>query len=513
MIRRVIAVAAVLGSIISPANAAGVFVPLIFPVSVVVQGAKTADYDKIHTVAVISALGSHLTMRNNHFIGPKEHTIDVEDWKIDDEIENRLKQYLSPRFSFKEVPYDRASIAKIPDGQWDNWFSKFPDFLKTLPQDQVDAYIVVRQGLGYNAPGIQGLGLENGAPFGEATPVVWTNYEIDIVDAKTAKVIAEAYSRVRLRDSDQPSFSGIFASNALKVGDDFSLTDSQSKLLHSTVSTMLTLSIIETVRALNMGIELPPPGARVLREFTPEDDPYPHAKSVAIISGVGDVIDFEHLGFTILARSSASLPDPGWNLDTQIEQRARDNLQKRFTIKDVPIDREQFAKARLWDEDGKAAPHFPGLAVTDDVDLYVVFVKMSAGMAPTVVQATGLGVLDTTGSLVNIAPDTEVFANYATAVIDAHTGKVIFARRAISSPTHKDDWPAKPLDRTIWPKNPAAMTSEQATAIKNALTDIIYDSEDETLLRLGLTGLAITGEPPPVIDAAKKFSIMFENRS
>jgi hypothetical protein len=483
---------------VSSANAASVMIPLIFPVPPATPSASTADYQKIHTVAVISALGAHMTLRNYHFVGPKDHELDIADWQIDDDIVARIKQYLGGRFEFKSVAYDRAALAAIPNGKWDGLDSKFPAFLRSLPSDSVDAYIVVRPDLGTQAPGVEGLGLENGGAFGDMTPVVWANYEIDIVDARTAKVIASAYSQLRLRDKTPASFAGIVvASRNLRVGDDFKLNDVQLKSLRLNVSYLVHLSLRETLRALNMGVDLPPPGSRVISPFPPGQDPYRNYKSVAVVSGVADVLDLEHLGGTILSRDTYAVPKPEWQLDSMLEKRAEDALRGRFEIKSANVDRAAFAKARLLDGDGKYNPAFPGLSPDPATDLYVVFVKVRNGLPPT--NATGMGVGVFNKSVVLTM--TEAFAYYAVAVLDAHTMKVLLTRVAEPSPAHPEDTPVEKLDRSFWPDSPPALTDTQNEKIRDTITGLLTDSEDEVLLRTGLTGRIISDEAPQVSNA------------
>ncbi len=496
MLKRLFAALILLAFAAGPANAAVIFIPMYFPAAGV-PGAQTADYAGIHTVAVISALGSQITMRNNHFIAPKEHALDIQSWKLDDEIAARLKQYLSPRFEFKDVSFDRAALAKIPDGQWDGLFSGFTDFLKTLPHEQVDAYIVVRKGLAYQAPGIEGLGLENGSAFGDATPVVWTNYGIDIIDGKTGKQIGQAYSRVRLRDNTPPSFCGIFASPALKVGDDFNLSDNQLQLLHGTVSTMLNLSIVETLRALNIGVDLPPAGARTMVPIDPEKNPYKNYKNVAVVSALGKQFDVEHAGFSVLNHSTYPALDTGWDLDAHIEQQARTLLSQHFSVVEPNADRAAFEKTVLWNEDGKFAPVLAGLNPDPNIDLYVVFVPLRRPVWG-VYKTTGLGVFNKTGLGTE---GTYIFAHYAVAVIDAHTMKVLFARNAIMSPDHASPDPQQILDKEFWPSaSPPVFSPEQMTKFHDTITDILDNSVNETLLQMFLLGVApADGTPLPQI--------------
>jgi hypothetical protein len=473
------------------ASAAIIFIPMFIPPPSV-PGAQTSDYQNIHTVALISALGQHLTMRNNHFIGPREHRLDIRDWSLDDAIASWLKQYLSPRFAFREIPYDRTVLAAVPNGKWDGLSSKFSAFMKTLPTEGIDAFVVVRPDLGTEAPGTEGLGLENGGAFGDMTPVLWANYEIDVIDARTQKTIACAYSRVSLRDKTPESFVGLRVSERLRVGDDFILKDEQAKLLRQDIAFVLRLSIIETLRSLNLGISLPNPGARVLAPIPADQNPYRAYKSVAVVSGIGDVIDLEHLGDTILSHDSYKIAEPDWQLDAMLENRAQSVLRHRFTIKNAVVDRAAFANARVRDGDGKYAPDFPGLSPSPDIDLYVALVKIHDHVMPTVAQVNGIGVFNKSA----IGAITRAVGNYAAVVLDAHTLNVLLVRRALPSPSQPSDVPMEVLDDSVWPSAPPAMTADQAAKIRTTLTDLLTDSEDELLLSTGLSGQMVSDDLP-----------------
>lgn len=479
---------------------AQIFIP-IYISPAIVPDAKTADYKNIHTVAVISALGSQFVMHNNHFIAPIERQLDIQDWKIDEEIEIRLKQYLSNRFSFKQVSFDHAALAKISDGQFGGLGSNFSGFLRSLPTDQVDAYIVVRRGLAYSAPGIEGLGLENGAPFGDATPVVWTNFEINIVDAKTSKVIAEAYSRVRLRDNTPPSFSGIFASDILKVDDKFNLSDKQKLVLHETVSSALNLSIVETLRTLNIASDLPAAGTRTMVPIPPDQSPYKTYRNVAVVSGLGSKLNVEHAGYSILSHDTYPAMDTNWDLDTLLEKRAGAALAKHFNIVTADVDRAAFSKTVLRNEDHKWVPAIYGLPNTPDIDLYVLLVPVKEPIWGRY-ETAGPGLFNKTG----LDPEeTFIYAHYAIAAVDARTMKLVMGRIATMDPTHANKDVHEAKDKSFWSDaKPPEFTDAQKDDIKNSMYSLLNDSADETLLDLGLLGVIpeigtpIENNPPSV---------------
>ena len=334
------------------------------------------DYSAIHTVSVISSIGDKVNLSFGNMWGTATKEMPIQSWNIDALVETRLRQYLSGRFTFKDILYDRSALAKIPNTPFSFSNTEYSEFLKSIPANGVDAYIIVRPDLEYHQPGVAGLGLWNADNFAKPmTPYVWTNYEIDIVDARTLQTIAHAISSFRRNDKSPFSWAGV-PSPALRVGGDFKLTDAQINLLHATVVPMVNLSLIEVLRDLNTGVALPPPGARTIVPVSPERDPYKAYKKVAIVSALGDVIDLEHEGGTIFSHDNYLTPDPNWHLDDLVEARARAALEKHFLIAQPNVDRATFANAMIWDRDGKLAPNFAGLNPSPDVDLYVVFLKL-----------------------------------------------------------------------------------------------------------------------------------------
>lgn len=503
MRNRILAVAAFIAALAAaPAFAHGgggvVFVPIYIPggAAPMHMGAQTGDYSRIHTVAVVSALGTNLTLTNDAFMGPVSRSVNVDDWKVDDELTGLVRGYLGSRFTVKDIAYDHAALAAIPNGRMDTSTSAVTDYLRKLPADGVDAFIVVRPDLNYKSPGVIGLALENGSSMTGSRPVVWANYEMDIVDARTLTVLGHAYSRVRLREGEPDSYSGLIADKFLVLKDDEALDAKKRDLLHAYVSRLLNASAIETLRALQIGVALPEAGARTLVAIPADKDPWAKYSTVAVYSAVGGTLDCEHLGGTIFSTSSAKLPEPGWNMDALVERETKAALSKRFKIVDAAADRSALAGATLQDASGKVAPAFPGLTA-GGADLYVVVVKTKVPVF-TRFDGEGFGVWNHTP----LGPeDTKVFAHYAVAVLDGHTLKLLGARTAVTSPDHTDAHPVAVVANSLWPGDPPAVTPEQAAKIHDALNGLVVDTIPETLLRLALTGQMSSGQPPPAPSA------------
>lgn len=479
-------------AVVHPALAGVVYVPIIVPIQPLMV-TSPAQYDAIHSVAVISAIGVNLNMRNVHFLNVADKHLDISGWKLDDEATDMLKRYLGSRFQFRDVPYDRAKLAAIPNGPWDGAFSGFTAFLKSLPTEGIDAFILLRPDLESYDPGLPGIALTNGNGLANTLPVIWANYEIDVIDAHTLKIIGKSFSRVTLRAGVAPSFAGVVVPPVLALDDDFALSDKQQMLLHGIVSKLVEASLVETIRSMNFGVSLPDAGARELVPIPPDKKPYQNVKSVAVVSVIGDQLEERHWG-GFWARSTTALAVPDWKLDDTVEADMRTALDKRFAVKDVPVDRHALAQARLLDNDGKLAPSFPGLSATQDVDAYLLAVKLDWASTNYHAGRNGTGILHNSWTIGD--DDTGVFASYAIALIDAHTLKIISARAATQSPDRASAQPYLKVDNQLWPAAPPTLSSDQTSQIHAALDNILRDSVQETLLSLGLTDMMIADGPP-----------------
>ena len=460
-----------------------VFVSFFAPVT----ARAGADLSRIKTVAVISAIGDHVTISSEHFIGSQTKSLDTHDWNLDAEVETRLRQYLSRRFEFTDIPYDRAKLAAIPNGHWDGLISGLPGFLKSLPDDSVDAFLIVRPGLAYQSPGPEGLGLTNADAPNNTVPLIWANFELDIIDAHTKKNLAVSYSRIKLRDNGTRSVPAIPGSVLLKADSNLALNDGQKVLLHGAMSTLVNLSLIESLRFLDIGADVPAPSARTMVPIAPLKDPFVAYRNVAVVSALGDDFLFHHLGGTIFSQNEYVVPEPDWHIDSLVEDRARMALSRHFTVVEPNVDRSQFRNASLLDDAGKPAPSFPGLKQGPDIDLYVVFVKLKQ-TAAGVIDTRGVGVFNHTP--VTGEPDrTFVFAHYAVVAIDARTMKVLEAHSAVASPEHAVSAPHQDVAASDWPETAAELTPQRTTVIRSALSDIVDDTVDETLLQMDLLGV------------------------
>jgi hypothetical protein len=459
----------------------------------------------IHTVAIVSAIGQ--TLQINRHLGlwnDSSKSVDITDWKLDDRATADLRKWLGGRFAFRDVPYDAAALAEIPNGAWDTSTTDLENFLRMVPHDGIDAFIVVRPDLERNTSGIQGLGTTNGNYPGGAAPVrEWANYEIDIVDAKTLKEISKCYARAQSREGAAPSFAAYTVGNNLDPGDAMIFTPVQRLMLHGQFGYMVDNTILETVRALQLGVALPSPGARELVDIPADKDPLGKYKTVAIVSVVGDTLEFVHSGMTIFTNTNDMLQTPGSGEDATVEALIRSSLAKHFVVQDVAVDRAALVTSRLadytgWKQTVQGLPSVPGL------DAFVVVMKYSTNIPGMKSRGTGLGVWNYSA----IASRTSVFAFYDMALVDAHTFKIITARMGIMSPKSATPVPFQTVSDTLWPEKPPAASAAQLVDIHADVDALIADSIPETMMRLGLTGQyfrepsGTPQPPPPPADAA-----------
>lgn len=465
---------------------AGALAALCLSTGAQAQDAAPANpWDRIHTVAIVSGIGTSLTLRSDNSLSSDTRQVAIADWNIDAQVTAALKQYLAGRFKFADVKYDPAGIARIPSGDWDNFDHATRAFDSTLTADGVDAFIVVRPNADNNVSGQPGLVLED-RHDADPRPVEWAGYEIDIVDAKTFQLIAHAQSALRLRDSAPPSVAARMGAASLNPGESLAMSDAQRAALQADFARLVSQSLVEAVRALDLNVPLPDIGARNLVAFAPGQDPFASIKTVAIASAIGDELSLKQWYMVTLTEKQIAIGD--WHLDDQIERMAKDAMGKRFTIVQGDIDRGALASADLIDSRGRIPDSFPGLKPASDIDAYVLFIKM-----PLADEAGGVGMY-TNNALIG-SSETDLFANYAVAVIDAHTLKPITVVKATTGPKAAATTPMRAVDAAMWPASLTALTPEESTKLHQAVSSILADSVPETLLRMGLTGMTIGGAP------------------
>jgi hypothetical protein len=492
MIRRVI-LAAVAGVLLaSPVLAHGggggfVAVP-IYMAPPQLSGANPGDYSKIHTVAVISAIGDSLTLQHLSFLDTTTKSLDTRSWKIDDLVDAVLQKYLGSRFAFKAAEYNRAALAAIPNGHLSVSTKPFAQFLTTVKSDGVDAYFVVRPDVEADGrPDVQGTALVTAA---SSLPVLWFNYEIDIVDAHTLATLAKVTSRVQLRRGVAPSIPGFILPQLLNPAQDLTLTPQQNNLLDLSIVHDLPITLVETLRPLSLGVSLPEPGARKLVPFPAGHTPYADIRSLGIVSAIGDSIEFASVGSFGIGLDEPRMPAPAdWNIDGHIEALMRGNLSSQFTVKDAGEARSALLQASLFTPDGKARDTLTELPARDDLDAYLVVLKH-----PRNFQGMNCAGLDVCrfGGLMHAT--NFLGADYVVVLVDAHTRKVLAWHVGVTSPQFAMELPVEEIGDELWPKAPPQASAGQLEQVHGDFVRLIDDSVPETLLHMLLTGKMIASD-------------------
>lgn len=441
------------------------------------------------------AVDSKITFQRQNFIGGGSKRDDPGAWKIAERMESDVRRYLATRFTVEDIPYDRDALFKITPSGF-NSLQRLDNFLRALPREKIGAFVMIRE---YSAPktGFRGIGLYHDRQTGEKLPILWASYEITVIDSKTLKTIGYTTSRIQFRADTEPEFPALLASRNLMLNSDLSLNDKQLVELRSGVFRLVPLSLVEALRSLELGISLPPVADRALLPTNEADLPLPEVKSVAVLSSIGRNLELIRWGFGTYFNTHVELDVSDWRIDDMIETRARELLGKRFAIKDLTVDRLALTKSRLMDDKKKFNPEFPALGRTSEIDAYVVFVRLPQRPdnqpAPGWAEESGLGVWNN-----NNDNKAFIFAHYAVAVLDARTLKVLRVQAATMSPKYPTDTSYLSTNDDLWPVSNTQLSPNQSEKIQSTLETILKDSVDETLLRMGITGLTISeGWPLP----------------
>ena len=408
--------------------------------------------------------------------------MDISSWGVDAQVENELTRYLGSRFTIKHVEYDRAGIEGLENakGALDS-VAALRDKLRVIPNDGIDAFIVVRPDVEGDMMGAQGLNVENRS---DMRPVEWANYEIDIIDAHTLTIIGHARSRLQTRAGGVIGFPGLYRNDGFVVDGKSTPTAAQLAQMQKGFASLVPMTLVSTLRSLNLGIVLPQPGDRVMVPV-PEDK-RPKIKTVAVMSAIGDTITLDHRG-AFFVHDVNSVPIADWNMDQEIEADITAALDKRLTVKSMAADRAKIAKLIFPFPTASLSLPIDGLTASTDIDLYILVIR-----APGYDALFGLS--ERTWTPIG-SQATSVFANYAIALIDPKSLKPIYIRPGLTSPSKPSKDLASSVDNADWPDK-AAFTAQQATAVHKALSDILADSIPETLMQLNLTGMMPAIDPP-----------------
>ena len=423
--------------------------------------------------------------------------LDIADWQIDQQAESRLRSYLSGRFTVRDVVYDRQAFVKMADGSgWRFIFAGLSQFSKTLPADQVDAYVLLMPDLDYRARGSPGLSFTAGSS--DNLPILRANFSIVILDARTRKIIAQAHARVRPHQGEAaPHLPSMLLSPDIILGKNLTLAPAPRAALQAYAGYLMDKAIIETLRDLGLDDQLPVVGARRLVPIEADKIPFPNIKTVAVASDVGDTLDLEQM-VTAFYRTTDFVPVTDWHLDEKVEMAAKQALSRRFTVKQNKDASDTLRYASVTNDNDKPAVRLPGLAPDRQIDAYVLLIKRKVRIMDYLfADGTGIGIArnpvlpsySPAGETADSA--TELFANYIVALIDARSLAVLAIAEPLQSPTHPHPRPYEGIEDDAWPGHPPQMTAERSALIRGRLEKMLTDSVTETLMAMGLTGMRV----------------------
>ena len=430
-----------------------------------IPSADTGDYRDIHRIAVISALESNFRMRSRQGDDKILADVDVAAWKIDELVAATLRKYLAGRFELVDADLDRAGLLAVPEFMRE---SRTLELLKKQPIADVDAYVIVRP-VGDPAPEPGGIGLH----AGKNGVALCANYEIDVIDAHRWSFLGKAVSRMQTHAGTPAMFACYAESPSVLMDMIRGPSDDTLDDLGRQLRALVPRSLVETLRALELGIALPPPGDH---SIAPPDNAVDTEgiASVAVISAIGGSFAFASPHDMLHEEELVETPIADWGLDAEVERIAGTALSRKFTVKAAELDRAALARVVLRE---RTRPKIEGLPPSADVDAYVLIVK--AQREGTGSSGAGLWNQDWMGR------STYAYVNYAVMLVDARTLKVLKAALPVMGPDSGIAFPLLRVDGKLWPdgaKDHAAADKAHAT-----ISALIAGSVPETLYQMGLT--------------------------
>lgn len=452
--------------------------------------AEVGNYNNIHRVAVLSALGQSLRLITGVSIWDSKKDIDVTNWRMDDFIEAYLARRLSERFAVKQAIYDRAALAAISTDGSQDAANTLREFLSKDSSTDIDAFVLVRPDDEAGFPYHKGLSILMGQHG--YSPQEWLGFDIEIIDAHTFQRIGKSFAQIDIRQGTKPTFAGFFAAQDRNLSDALSPDEHQLALYRSDFAGHLPIVLVDTLSQLKLGLSAPTPGNEPRVPIPDRFKPFRNIHNVAIISAVGDSFALErHGSFFVSSRNLIPISD--WNLDADIEAQIASALDKRFTVKALDIDRTALANDLAPLANTPLTP-YKTLKPTSEVDAYILVLKLPNTFYARFDPDTGIGLLRNGSLLWNAG--VYLFANYSILVVDAQTLKPLTSYQGVASPA----WPSRVLlrrvDDTLWVGDETTLTPQHMDTVRGLVFEMMHDSVGETLMNMGLTPVVrdLTGE-------------------
>jgi hypothetical protein len=458
--------------------------------------AVVGKYDNIHTVAILSSLGSAMTVvRENKFSSNDTREQDISSFDIDGLVKSTLQRYLRTRFTIKDMPYDEHSLRAIPSDISPDSNPDLRPYLASVPNEGIDAFVIVHPASEDDAHRPQAVSVSL-TRFGV---MLTFSYIVDIIDAHNYGYIAKATSRIQPYTETADRVSKIELPPALMPSPDLVLTSTQISMLQRYLQHYVQRTLVDTLQSLNLGLVLPPPGARKIVEVPKNELRYPNIKSVAVVSAIADQLAFEIQGSGFGPSASVvDVPIPAdWNTDGEIESQIAKEVSGRFTVKDTGGNRAILFKASPMEFEtfNKLRDSITELTPRADIDAYIVVMKEQAVLDSAGTMTTGGLVVRKIDSSTN-----GLLASYDVLLVDAHTLKVVAGQSGVTSPQFGKGEPYAIVKDVLWPSTPGQPEEPQLAIIRSHIDEMIPNSISETLLRMDLTGKEISLDLPDTGD-------------
>ncbi|MBV8978509.1 MAG: hypothetical protein JO261_03325 [Alphaproteobacteria bacterium] len=439
--------------------------------------ASEADpYSGIRSVAVISITGETLNFQTRGLtvLTDSEEEMPIPEWGIDKWMTASLTKALAARFQVKDANVDRAAVASC------DFKRGCPDLAK--PEGGVDAFIVVHKS---EEPGplrttlmAKGIGVFfTSIITSKYNPTIHVDYVIDVVDAKTGKVLASGRNNTPalfMLTNDWPN----------KWQE---LSPQQQQIVKEIITDMIEKSLPTALA----NAKLPPPGGHIPRLLAPAYDPdvaafVANTRTVAVLSVLGDRLYFVNPGNAFVTRTEANALAPSdWQVDAEAEKIVANSLAGRFVVKNIPLQSAALSQTVAKHSD----PALPvDLPRSGSIDAYVLITK--ADVAEHLFP--GIGLRHTTPVFNH---ETAVYADYAVAIVNARTLRQVAiyfvkigeeAVPCLVARKFPSGLPECTVDESLWPKTPEPLTPDAAATIREKLSKILSTTLPESLLQLGL---------------------------
>lgn len=200
------------------------------------------SYQAIHTIAILSGLGTRFDLERRGVAAKKQDTLDITAWKLDERIETIVRDGMPGPYTFAAVSYDRSKLAPLRAST--SYADRYDAFLKELPANGVDAFVIVRP----NSAG--GIALQT---VEQRDTILWIDFEIDVVDAHSLMVIAKSTARVQPPGAAHPNFPGLVLGKEFALGGSLTVSADTQEKLRILTNEMLAVTLTETLRSLKLG--------------------------------------------------------------------------------------------------------------------------------------------------------------------------------------------------------------------------------------------------------------------